>query len=68
MNNMVKITICAVALLVSGCSKTPTDEQYKKAHTWCDTFGGAKTVTFGEISGLRVRCTDGKLIIKDTSS
>lgn len=61
------LTIILLCSFIVGCSDVPTDEQYKEATTWCDNFGGTKRVTFGELTGLRVRCGDGKLIIKDRS-
>ena len=56
------------AWLAAGCSIEPTELAKKQAESWCDNFGGAKSVTYGSITGMRVRCMDDKLIIKDSSS
>jgi len=48
------LTIILIYLLIAGCSVEPTDKQYTNARTWCDNFGGLKTLSFSNISGLRV--------------
>jgi len=62
------ILVALICLLVGGCSPIPTNDEYKQAQSWCENFGGTKTVAFGRLSGLRARCIDGTLIIRDGSN
>lgn len=54
--------ICLLSAI--GCS-SPTPKERKEASIWCNDFGGTKNITSNPIMGLRARCNDNKLIIKD---
>jgi hypothetical protein len=57
-----------LALSLCGCSEDPTPAEFDDATHWCDQHGGMKSISFGRMQGLRVRCKNSILIINDKST